>query len=121
MPTIREQSDQLKAAAAERLPADVIEVFDRSIEDLLAQGLPAEAVKVGDHLESFTLDDATRTAVSLGQLVAAGPAVVVFYRGGWCPYCNVALRTYQRELLPRLDAFGARLVAISPQDRKSGV
>jgi peroxiredoxin len=115
MPTIREQSDQLKAAAAERLPADVIEVFDRSIEDLLAQGLPAEAVKVGDHLESFTLDDATRTAVSLGQLVAAGPAVVVFYRGGWCPYCNVALRTYQRELLPALDAFGARLVAISPQ------
>jgi peroxiredoxin len=115
MPTIREQSDQLKAAAAEHLPAEVIEVFERSIEDFLAEGVPAGAAKVGDHLESFTLDDATGTAVSLDQLVAAGPAVVVFYRGGWCPYCNLALRTYQRELLPRLDAFGARLVAISPQ------
>ena len=39
----------------------------------------------------------------------------MFYRGGWCPYCNLALRTYQQELLPQLDAFGARLVAISPQ------
>jgi peroxiredoxin len=41
--------------------------------------------------------------------------VIVFYRGGWCPYCNLALRTYQRELLPQLDRFDARLVAISPQ------
>jgi peroxiredoxin len=115
MPTIREQSDQLKAAAAERLPAEVVEVFDRSIEDFLAQGVPAEAVRAGDRLEPFTLKDATGSAVSLDQLVGAGPAVIVFYRGGWCPYCNLALRTYQRELLPELDTFGARLVAISPQ------
>jgi peroxiredoxin len=39
----------------------------------------------------------------------------VFYRGGWCPYCNLALRTYQQEFLPQLSTFGARLVAISPQ------
>jgi peroxiredoxin len=116
MPTIREQSDQVKAASAERLPAEVREVFDRSIEKYLAQGIPAGAVKAGDQLESFTLDDATGTAVSLAQVVEAGPAVIVFYRGGWCPYCNVALRTYQQELLPELDAFGTRLVAISPQD-----
>ena len=113
--TIREQSDQLKAAAAGRLPAEVTEVFDRSIENLLGQGVPAEAVKAGDRLQPFTLQDATRTPVSLGQLAEAGPAVIVFYRGGWCPYCNLALRTYQRELLPELGAFGARLVAISPQ------
>jgi peroxiredoxin len=115
MPTIREQSDQLKAASAERLPAEVSEAFDRSIEGFLAQGIPAEAVRAGDRLEAFTLDDATGAAVSLGQLVEGGPAVIVFYRGGWCPYCNLALRTYQRELLPQLGAFGARLAAISPQ------
>jgi peroxiredoxin len=113
--TIREQSEQLKAAAAERLPADVLEVFDRSIQDFLDRGVPADSVKAGDLLEPFTLDDATGARVSLDQLVASGPAVIVFYRGGWCPYCNLALRTYQRELLPQLDAFGARLVAISPQ------
>ena len=113
--TIREQSAQLKAAAAERLPGEVVAVFGRSIRDLLEQGVPSGALKAGDVLEPFTLDDATGTPVTLDQLVETGPAVIVFYRGGWCPYCNLALRTYQRELLPELNAFGARLVAISPQ------
>jgi len=113
--TIQEQSEQLKAAAAENLPADVVEVFDRSIEGLLNQGIPAGAIGVGDSLDSFTLDDASGQPVTLDQLVKNGPLVVVFYRGGWCPYCNVALRTYQRELVPALAAYGARLIAISPQ------
>jgi len=113
--TIREQSEQQKKVAAERLPAEVAAVFDRSIQDLLEQGVPAGAVAVGDTLESFTLSDATNELVTLDQLVETGPAVIVFYRGGWCPYCNLALRTYQNELLPELAAFGARLVAISPQ------
>jgi peroxiredoxin len=115
MPTIREQSGHLKAVAAERLPAEVLDVFDRSIEDFLGQGVPAESVKAGDRLAPFTLADATGTPVTLDQIVEDGLAVIVFYRGGWCPYCNLALRTYQQELLPELGASGARLVAISPQ------
>jgi peroxiredoxin len=113
--TIREQSAQLKAAAAERLPAEVLDVFDRSIQDLLDEGVPPGVVTVGDTLDSFMLKDATDTPVTLDQLVASGPAVIVFYRGGWCPYCNLALRTYQQDLLPRLSAVSASLVAISPQ------
>ena len=113
--TIRQQSEQLKAAAAERLPVDVLEVFDHSIQDLLDRGIPTDSVKAGDVLEPFILDDATGRPVSLDQIVESGPAVLVFYRGGWCPYCNLALRTYQQELLPQLGAIGARLVAISPQ------
>lgn len=113
--TIREQSDQMKAAAAEKLPADVVEVFDQSVRDLLDEGVPADTIKVGDHLESFTLDDASGVPVSLDQILEAGPAVIVFYRGGWCPYCNLALRTYQDELLARLNTFHTGLVAISPQ------
>jgi peroxiredoxin len=113
--TIREQSERMKAAAAERLPAEVVEVFDRNIQDLLEAGVPSETVALGDTLESFTLNDATGAPVTLDRLVEDGPAVVVFYRGGWCPYCNLALRTYQQELVPELPAYGARLVAISPQ------
>jgi peroxiredoxin len=113
--TIHEQSEKMKAAAAERLPADVLEVFDRSIQNLVDEGIPSDAVSVGDTLASFTLNDATGSPTTLDQLVQEGPAVIVFYRGGWCPYCNIALRTYQRELLPELERFGARLVAISPQ------
>jgi peroxiredoxin len=113
--TIREQSEELKAAAAERLPSEVLAVFDRNIADFLDQGIPADSIKAGDVLEPFTLADATGSPVSLDEIVESGPAVIVFYRGGWCPYCNLALRTYQRELLPQLGALGARLVAISPQ------
>ncbi|MCU4184926.1 AhpC/TSA family protein [Acidiferrimicrobium sp. IK] len=113
--TIREQSDQVKAAAAGRLPAEILAAFARGTVDLVAEGVPAGAIKVGDRLDSFTLDDATGQPVSLEEIVATGPAVVVFYRGGWCPYCNVALRTYQRDLLPQIDRFAGRLVAISPQ------
>ncbi len=113
--TIREQSAQMKAAAAERLPPEVIDVFDRSIQNLLDQGIPTGVVAVGDRLEPFTLSDATGTAVTLDHLVEVGAAVIVFYRGGWCPYCNLALRTYQQELLPEVVSYGARLVAISPQ------
>ena len=113
--TIGEQSQQLKAAAVDHLPPDILEVFDRSIEDFLREGVPAGAITAGDSLETFTLDDADGNPVTLDQLVADGPAVIVFYRGGWCPYCNLALRTYQRELLPELVGFASRLVAISPQ------
>jgi peroxiredoxin len=114
--SMREQSEQIQAAAAERLPPAIVAVFDRSIQDLLAQGVPSDVVAVGDTLASFTLSDASGSSVSLEQILETGPAVIVFYRGGWCPYCNLALRTYQRELMPQLPAFGARLVAISPQD-----
>jgi peroxiredoxin len=93
----------------------VLAVFDRSIADFLDQGVPTDSIKAGDVLEPFSLADATGTPVSLHEIVESGPAVIVFYRGGWCPYCNLALRTYQQELLPQLGAFGARLVAISPQ------
>jgi peroxiredoxin len=113
--SIHDQSEKVKAAAAEQLPADVVEVFNKSVRDLLDKGVPENVVAVGDRLTPFTLSDATGAPVSLDQLVQNGPAVIVFYRGGWCPYCNLALRTYQRELLPELPTYGASLVAISPQ------
>ena len=113
--SIREQSEQLQAASAAQLPADVVEVFSRNAQQFHARGVPAGAVKVGDTLASFTLRNAVGEPVSLHDLLATGPAVLVFYRGGWCPYCNLALRTYQRELLPQLEARGATLAAISPQ------
>ena len=78
-------------------------------------GLPEGIVATGDTIEDFTLPDATGAQLTLSELVADGPAVIVFYRGGWCPYCNIALRTYQTELVPQLERYGARLVAISPQ------
>ncbi|MEV7093658.1 peroxiredoxin-like family protein [Amycolatopsis sp. NPDC051045] len=74
-----------------------------------------EFAEVGAKIEDFTLPGADGVPVSLGQLLADGPAVLVFYRGQWCPYCNLTLRTYQRELWPELGKLGAALAAVSPQ------
>jgi len=113
--TIQEQSDQLKAASAQQLPAEVGAIFTSDQETRRAQGPPSDAVAAGDVLEDFTLPDATGKDVSLSDLVAGGPAVLVFYRGGWCPFCNLALRQYRAELVPQLGRYGATLAAISPQ------
>jgi peroxiredoxin len=58
---------------------------------------------------------AAGTPTTLAEVLGGAPAVLVFYRGGWCPYCNVALRSYQAELLPQLEGLGVKMVAISPQ------
>jgi peroxiredoxin len=60
------------------------------------------------------LPDARGGNASLEQLLREGPVALVFYRGQWCPYCDLALRAYQ-EVLPQIRALGAMLVAISPQ------
>ena len=80
--TIQEQSDALKAASAQRLPAAVLETFTRDQAAWRAKGRPTDAVAVGDVLNDFTLPDATGRDVSLSELVTGGPAVLVFYRGG---------------------------------------
>jgi peroxiredoxin len=113
--SIQEQSDELKVASAGRLPAEVLETFARDQAAWQANGRPADAVAVGNLLNDFVLPDATGRDVSLSDLLADGPAVLVFYRGGWCPYCNLALHQYQSELVPKLPGYGATLAAISPQ------
>jgi peroxiredoxin len=115
MTTIAQQSAEISAGSATHLPAEIAQVFADEQRGWRERGEPAGIIAVGDELEDFTLPDATGSRVTLSELVADGPAVIVFYRGGWCPYCNLALRTYQAELLPRLARYGARLVAISPQ------
>ena len=92
-----------------------LDAMQRATAELIQSGQAQRAKKAGDVAPQFTLLDPDGKPVSSRELLARGPLVISFYRGVWCPYCNLALRTYQQELLPQLDAFGARLVAISPQ------
>lgn len=115
MSTIAEQAAEVSAASATHLPAELARVFTDEQQGWRDRGKPAGVIAAGDKLGDFTLPDAHGSPVSLGELLTDGPAVIVFYRGGWCPYCNLALRAYQAELLPELDRYSARLVAISPQ------
>jgi peroxiredoxin len=81
---------------------------------LTAEEAVSLALGVGDEAPAFRLPDVGGAEVALADLLAAGPVVVTFYRGAWCPYCNTELRSLQA-VLPQIEAEGARLVAISPQ------
>jgi peroxiredoxin len=90
-------------------------VFTAEQVDLDAAGVPAGVSKPGVVMPDGELLDVHGGATSLAQVRAGRPAVVVFYRGAWCPYCNIALRTYQAELAPALADRGFALIAVSPQ------
>ena len=97
------------------VPASVIETMHRATAELIASGAAERALKAGDHAPSFMLNDPDGKAVSSAELLAKGPLVVSFYRGVWCPYCNMELQALQ-SALPSFRELGAQLVAISPQN-----
>lgn len=99
---------------AKHAPAEVVRALVGEIDGVVRSGAGAKAPRVGDPAPSFTLPDARGKQVSLDSLLKEGPVVIAFYRGQWCPYCDLQLRAYQ-EVLPRIKALGANLVAISPQ------
>ncbi|WP_263365522.1 peroxiredoxin-like family protein [Edaphobacter bradus] len=96
------------------IPADKLAIMDRATEALVHSGQASRALKPGDRVSDFILMDAHGSPVRLQQLLEHGPVVVAFYRGGWCPYCNIELRGLQR-VLREIQQLGASLVAISPQ------
>ncbi|NWA01708.1 peroxiredoxin-like family protein [Pseudomonas gingeri] len=95
-------------------PPEVHAVMKRATDELIASGLAERTLKVGDLAPAFILNDPDGNPVSSAELLAKGPLVVSFYRGVWCPYCNMELQALE-EALPRFRALGANLVAISPQ------
>jgi peroxiredoxin len=96
------------------VPRSVIDVMHRATAELKASGAAERALKLGDKAPAFTLKDPDGKDVSSATLLAAGPLVVSFYRGVWCPYCNMELQALQAAL-PEFERLGAKLVAISPQ------
>jgi peroxiredoxin len=114
MTTLTQQLADYQAGFKQRAPADRVAMMEAATAQLRATGIEAHALQVGAALPALTLPDAMGQPVDLKALNATGPLVIVFYRGGWCPYCNLELREWQR-LLPQLRALGATLVAISPQ------
>ena len=98
-----------------KVPYSVIETMHRATAELIASGAAERALKAGDKIPRFTLDDPDGNKVSSIDLLRKGPLVISFYRGVWCPYCNMELQALQ-QALPEFQARGASLVAISPQN-----
>ncbi|QDT03669.1 Putative peroxiredoxin bcp [Rubripirellula lacrimiformis] len=93
------------------------EFMDR-IDELMVQATQfkqgGQAIAVGQRAPDFELPNSNGDPTKLSGLLRRGPVVLMFYRGGWCPYCNLQLRAMQTRL-SEIHALGAELVAISPQ------
>jgi peroxiredoxin len=100
-------------------PREAIDIMHRATAELIASHAAGRALKVGQKAPSFSLKDAEGNLVSSASLLAQGPLIVSFYRGVWCPYCNMDLQALQGAL-PEFERLGAKLVAISPQTPPNG-
>ena len=112
---IADQVAELEAAMGPKLPAEALAAFTENRAKLIADGVPEGVLAPGSPLPAAELLAVDGTPTTVAEAAGASPSVLVFYRGAWCPYCNVALRVYQQELVPELDRRGITLIAVSPQ------
>ncbi|CAG2534328.1 Peroxiredoxin [Maribacter dokdonensis] len=113
MQKLREQTDAKIAFGRQKNP-EFMKGVDEIIEEAKAFEKGKNALKVGEQAPDFELPDALGNQIKLSGLLENGAVVVTFYRGSWCPYCNLQLRALQAKL-PEIQSLGATLVAISPE------
>ena len=113
--SLREQIEAFQAKSASRVSPEAQERSRARRALLVESGIAEKSLKAGETAPDFTLPDAYGEPVSLSALLAHGSVVLTFYRGDWCPFCNLTLRAYQK-ILPEINALHATLVAVSPQN-----
>lgn len=104
---------KVKEGFLSRAPKEVVESVELATEELIHSGL-ATGLRVGEKAKDFILPNAIGERISLYEQLEKGPVVLTFYRGGWCPYCNLELKAYQN-VLNKIQEAGATLMAISPE------
>ena len=112
--SLKEQLAEYRAGWYQRVPAERQAIMQRHIDQLRSGAIARTMLKAGDHAPPIVLENAKGAIVDVGTLLKKGPVIVTFYRGGWCPYCNLELKAYQ-DILPQIVVAGASLVAISPE------
>ncbi len=107
---------ELEAATAQMkrmLPPEALDAFESSIRELRESGA-GTGLELGTKAPDFTLTAHTGSKITLSEETAKGPVVLTFFRGGWCPFCNLQLAAYER-IGSDIQKAGARLIAVSPQ------
>lgn len=114
MKNLEQQISELNENLAKQLPTEVLEVFGKSIQDLKAKNIEDSSIKIGDKFPDFSLSSTNDKTVALKELLQSGKVIVAFFRGSWCPYCNLELKALQDNLKQITDK-NVTLVAVSPQ------
>ena len=117
--SMQQESAEYKTKAQGML-GEKFSVLAGDMERVRAAGTIDNALKVGQTAPEFTLPDAFGHEVSLKTLLAKGPVIISFYRGEWCPFCNIELHALQ-EALSKIQGLGATLIAISPEKPDHGI
>ncbi len=112
--TLQEQLDAKRAAFAEQADPQLQADFQTGIDLVAASGVLQTAKRVGDMAPEFSLIDAAGMRVTLQDKLKYGPVILIWYRGEWCPYCNIQLQEYHK-WTRAFERAGATLIAISPQ------
>lgn len=107
---LQKKKEELRAS----FPAEANAGIERAIDEQRKANFSAKGLQVGNVVPGFSLTNATGKRVSLDELLRKGPVIINFYRGGWCPYCNLELLALQRAL-PEIKALGGQLIAITPE------
>ena len=111
---LQDQLDAKKAAFESKASEEKISEYNKGVKAVQESGMLKNALNVGDTAPDFTLTNAIGKKVTLSTLLKDGPVVMTWYRGSWCPYCNIALRSYQ-ENLGKIKASGAQFIALTPE------
>ncbi|MBB1281380.1 peroxiredoxin-like family protein [Pseudoalteromonas sp. SR41-1] len=112
--SLKAQIDAYNVQKDAKLPADVLALMNTTNEELIAQHIKDNALQIGQKVENFSLANHNGENIELADLLKKGPVVISFYRGGWCPYCNLELKALN-DYLPQFKTQSAQLIAISPQ------
>tara|TARA_R110001632_G_scaffold67875_3_gene159445 strand:+ start:4700 stop:5338 length:639 start_codon:yes stop_codon:yes gene_type:complete len=113
--TLTEQLKELADNSVKRHPGEAQVIMKNAIDELKNSTIIEGAFKTGDTIPKIELPNATGSVKNINDILSEGKKVIIaFYRGGWCPYCNIELRALQ-QVLPDIEAKGAKLIAISPE------
>ena len=120
MNELAKQIEQFNNELATQVPQEVLEAFGKSIEDLQKKNIEEKSIKLGEIMPEFLLPNVKNEIINSNEILKNGKMIIAFYRGSWCPYCNLQLKTLQ-DYLTKIKDKKATLVAISPQSPDSSL
>ncbi len=110
---LKDEIQKMQEAMLPQIPEDVLKLLFSKIEELVNSGIAERTLNEGDEIPQINLPNAVGKTINVNSMLKDGPVVISFYRGAWCPYCNLELKALQNAL-PEIKSLDAQLIAISP-------
>ncbi len=112
--SLKSKLEEKKSNFAKKADDNKKRAYKEGIQEVVQSGITKTAKQIGDKAPNFTLTNAQGKPTALSDYLKKGKVVLTWYRGGWCPYCNLTLAQLQDEL-PNFKANGANLIALTPE------